>query len=219
MSPEQNGTPLTAELLTKAMTSPRWEGPDIDPADAQRYLPYVIEYCKKYSVNTRDRFSAWVAQMGAESGSFKWWEEFGQGGGNFGNYFGRGPGQLTHEETYREFQNATGWPAHDNPDIVGDKSNPRPGFESCTWLWEKKGLNELADEATWPAFYEITHRWWGITPPQPVHERDARYDHAWSTLPNDLNLSATSGEDGDQKKTNFDKGIEYLWPAVGKVRY
>ena len=69
---EQKRTSLTAELLTQAMTNPSWDGPDLDPAEAERYLPHLIAACNKWEINTRERLSAFLAQTGAESGSFKW---------------------------------------------------------------------------------------------------------------------------------------------------
>lgn len=171
------------------MTSPSWEGPDLDPVDAERYLPHLIAACNKWEINTRERLSAFLGQTGTESGSFKWWREFSRGEGKpFGYWYGRGPMQLTWEGNYQRFQNDTGSRAHDNPDIVADDTVV--GFDSAGWFWRRGNgdLNEFADQATWPSFYEITGRVWGQS--GPFHERDARYNHAWNVLPADLDLSA-----------------------------
>lgn len=180
-------TPLTAELLTQAMTSPSFNGPDLDPADAQTYLPPLIAACQKWQINTRERLSAFLAQTGTESGSFRWWREFGGEEKYYAPYYGRGPIQLTFEENYQNFQNATGQPAHDNPEIVADDA--AVGFDSAGWFWDSRDLNSLADVATWQSFYEITGRVWGQS--GPFYERDARYAQAWNVLPTDLDLSAT----------------------------
>lgn len=180
-------TQLTADLLVMAMTSNTFSGPDLDPADADRYLPSLLAACKKHNITNRARLSAFLAQTGAESGSFKWWREFGQGEDKeYGIYYGRGPIQLTWEETYQQYQDASGNPAHDNPEIVANDQNI--GFDAAGWFWDDlKGINEVADVATWQAFYEITGRVWGS--PGPVQERDARYQVAWDALPASLDLS------------------------------
>lgn len=214
-------TPLTAKLLQEAMTSPSWPGPDLLPADAERYLPHLIAACKKWKIDNRDRLSAFLAQTGTESGSFRWWREFSQGRNPdgspkpFGDWYGRGPIQLTWEENYQKFQDDTEHPAHDDREIVAD--NTAVGFDSAGWFWDSRALNELADQATWQSFYGITERVWGRF--GPFHERDARYDHAWRVLPGDLDLDLGNGDDDVQEKTNFDKGIDYLTPAMGKVPY
>lgn len=196
---ERRGMPFTAELLTQAMTSPSWEGPDLDLTEAQRYLPHLISACKKWEINTRERLSAFLAQTGTESGSFKWWREFSRGTGKeFGYWYGRGPIQLTWEANYQRFQNDTGTPAHDDAEIVAD--DPAVGFDAAGWFWRRGNgdLNELADQATWPSFYEITGRVWGQS--GPFHERDARYDHAWNVLPEDLDLSTNDAAEITQQE-------------------
>lgn len=179
---------LTPELLVRAMSGP-WAGPDLTLEDAKRFLPAITKYCQKYEINTRARFSAWCGEMGTESGSFQWWEEFGQPA-RFGGYHGRGPGQMTWEDTYREFQASTGWPAHDNPSIVSDPDNPDCGFEACCWLWDQKDLNYFADLATWDSYSEITYRWLGAYEHPSVPEREARYGKSWEVLPADLVLGS-----------------------------
>lgn len=178
---------LTVELLVSAMTSPRFEGPDIDPIDAERYLEPLVAACKKYGITTRARLAAFLGQTGHESGSFRWWREFGWGEGKpYGFYYGRGPIQLTWEDAYRAFEAATGYEAYQNPEIVAD--DPKVGFESAGWFWrDLKGLNALADHGTWEAYREITGRVWGSA--EYVPERDNRYAVAWEALPEDLDLT------------------------------
>jgi putative chitinase len=184
----------------------------------------LLSACNEWEINTRDRLSAFLAQTGTESGSFKWWREFTRGMNPdgtpkpFNGWYGRGPMQLTWEENYQNFQNATGHPAHDNREIVADEAEV--GFASAGWFWNSRNLNGLADQATWESFYEITGLVWGQA--GPFHERDARYDHAWRVLPPDLDLALSIQvlrDDGDQEKTNFDIGLEYLTPAMENVPY
>ena len=169
------------------MSSPSWPGPDLDPADAESYLPHLITACNNWEINTYERLSAFLAQTGTESGSFRWWREFGLGEGKeYAPYYGRGPIQLTWEENYQDYEDATGNPAHQDPDIVAD--NTIVGFDAAGWFWDSRDLNSLADRATWQSFYEITGRVWGQS--GPFYERDARYVRAWNVLPTDLDLSA-----------------------------
>lgn len=176
---------LTPELLVKSMTSRSFAGPDLDLATARKYHPHLIKASKKYGITTRARLSAFLAQTGAESGSWQYMRELGQGSsGRFGNYYGRGPIQLTWQESYQAFQDATGYLAHDDPELVAD--DPEVAFMSAAWFWWDRGLNELADEATWDAYYEITGRIWGSEQPEP--ERDNRYSVAWDALPTGLTL-------------------------------
>lgn len=178
-------TVLTVDMLVQAMTSSAWDGPNIDPSDAKKYLPDLVNACVRHDITTRSRLSAFLGETGAESGSFKWWRELGQGEGkDYGIWFGRGPIQLTWEENYQQFELDTGHGAHGDPDLVADDSEV--GFESAAWFWQKNGLNELADQATWQSYYEITGRIWGQA--GPVAERDARYTKAWNVLPVNLNL-------------------------------
>lgn len=202
---------LTPELLVQAMTSRDWSGPDLDPEDAERYFPHLRKACKHWGIDTRARLSAFLAQVGAESGSFKWWREFSRGEGKpFGAWYGRGPMQLTWEENYQNFQDATGYRAHDNRELVADDAET--GFESAGWYWRQGNgdLNTLADVATWPAFYEITGRVWGQS--GPFAERDARYDHAWNVLPETLQLPDENNAPPEEDK---DDGEAETWRTDG----
>jgi putative chitinase len=185
------GTPLTVDLLVKAMTGNSFAGPDLDRATAERFFPHLVAVFKKWGVNSRARISAFIAQMGSESGSFQWMREFSRGEGHpYGFYYGRGIGQLTWEENYQRYQNDTGIGAHTDPEMVAD--NLFVACDSAGWHWDYKDLNPLADQATWQAFYEITGRWWGIS--GPFAERDARYSVAWYALPADVVLPGDEGE-------------------------
>lgn len=177
---------FTAEMLTRAMTSTSFAGPDILPADAARYLPHLLAACRKYRITTRPRLAAFLAQTGAESGSFRWWREFGLGEGReYYPYYGRGPMQLTWRANYLQYEDASGHEVVDNPDMVADDT--AIGFDSAAWFWHSRDLNSLADAATWQSFYAITGRVWGQA--GPFAERDSRYQHAWDTLPGDLDLT------------------------------
>lgn len=175
---------LTPELLVKAMSSRSFDGPDLDIATARKYFPYLVAACKEYQITTRARLSAFLAQTGAESGSWQFMRELTQGNGRFGEFFGRGPIQMTWEENYQAFADATGYPVVSNPDLVA--SDPEIAFMSAGWFWDWRELNVLADKATWASFYGITGRIWGSE--QAVPERDNRYQVAWDALPEGITL-------------------------------
>lgn len=197
-----NGTPLTVDLLVNSMTGNSFNGPDLDREVAEKFFPSLVSSMRRYEINSRERVSAYVAQMGAESGSFQWMREFSRGEGmDYGFWYGRGIGQLTWEDNYLNYQNATGRMAHTDPELVAD--NTYMACESAAWHWDYKDLNPLADTATWQSFYEITHRWWGVEA-QPIHERDARYSVAWYALPEDLCLP------GGEEEPDLPKEPEYL---------
>lgn len=211
---EKPSSVLTPELLVKAMTSTAWSGPNLDPADATRYFPHLVQACRANTINTRARLSAFLAQVGTESGSFKWWREFSRGKNDdgtdkpFGNWYGRGPMQLTWEANYQNFQKWTGYKAHDNPEIVADDA--QAGFHSAGWYWRNGNgdLNTLADLATWQSFREITGRVWGQA--GPVAERDSRYEHAWNTLPENLVLPGSTDPPSDEQDNPV-----YLYEGYG----
>lgn len=183
-------TALTPPMLTRAMTSNSFAGPDADPDTMAEYFPYVRKTLHAYGITNRARLSAFLAQTGTESGSWRWWREFSRGEGKpFGEWYGRGPIQLTWEENYSQFEEATHWLAHQNKELVAD--DVQCGFDSAGWFWQSRGLNELADVATWQAFYEITGRVYGEA--GPVAERDNRYQVAWDALPAGLTIPATDG--------------------------
>lgn len=101
------------------------------------------------------RIIHFVAQVGHESGGFKYMQEIASGAAyegrqDLGNtqrgdgvrYKGRGPIQLTGRANYRNYGRALGIDFERNPDIV---AVPSIGMMVACKYWSDKGLNALAD--------------------------------------------------------------------------
>lgn len=183
---------LTPELLRKAMSSPSFAGPDLTEENAKRYFEPFIKMCKKYEINTRARIAAFLAISGGETGSWTWMHEIGEGGGRFGAYYGRGFVQLTWLGNYQRYQDDSGYPVVDDPDMVAN--DPVVAADSGGWFWRRgavQDLNPLADSATWEDFGWIVGLVWGTGASTPEPEKDARYQHAWDTIPEGIQLEDT----------------------------
>ncbi len=203
-------TALTVDLLTRAMTGP-WPGPDIDPNDARRYLAPLTNACQRFSINTRARLAAFLAQTGHESGSFRWWREFGGENARYAPYYGRGPIQLTWRANYEAAGSALGLDLVSDPDLVA--RDPVVGFLTAGWFWRHGSgdLNTLADQATWASFDQITVRINGGF--NGKDDRDARYGHAWNVLPADLTLEQQVEEEKvAERRVAFDRN-EWAYDA------
>jgi putative chitinase len=101
------------------------------------------------------RFAHFFAQLGHESGGFRYMEEIAsgqayEGRADLGNaqpgdgrrYKGRGPIQLTGRANYRDYGRAAGIDFESHPEIV---ALPSVGLMVAIAYWTKKGLNALAD--------------------------------------------------------------------------
>lgn len=183
------------EMLRKAMTSNTWASPDIDPNWTDAYAEALRAVFKKYEINTRERISAFLAQIGHESGSLNWWREFGGENARYAPYYGRGPMQLTWSANYEEFANESGYDAWNFPDIVA--TTTLIGMESAGWFWYGHAiphqggdpvgnLNPWADIATWESFDWITEAINGGF--NGKADRDARYAKAWNVIPDGVTI-------------------------------
>lgn len=129
----------------------------------QPFIPWLNEYCKKYMINTPLRLAAFLAQIGHESGRFRYTEELATGRayegrkdlgnvnkGDGARYKGRGLIQLTGRSNYSDFSKDTGIDFVSVPSLL---SLPEYAVMSACWFWEKRNLNLLADEGK---FRDIT---------------------------------------------------------------
>jgi predicted chitinase len=120
---------------------------------------------QEFGINTPKRAAAFLAQVAHEIGEFKYMEELASGAAyegrrDLGNtqpgdgvrYKGRGPIQLTGRANYAEASRALGIDLVNHPEMA---SRPDIGFKLAGWFWQKKGLNQLADQGN---FNEITRR-------------------------------------------------------------
>lgn len=129
-----------------------------------KYLPFLNKYWDKFKVNTADRQSSFLAQVGHESGQLKYSEEIASGSAyegrkDLGNtqpgdgrkFKGRGLIQVTGRSNYTLFNkwlHDNGYISKilsiiDNPEIVSN--NPEIAVLSAFWYWDKHQLNNLAD--------------------------------------------------------------------------
>lgn len=119
------------------------------------FLPFINKYSSQYLVNTPLRMSAFLAQIGHESGQLNYTEEIASGAAyegrqNLGNlhpgdgrkYKGRGLIQLTGEDNYSKISRDFGI---DFVMFPAKLSEPEWAVRSAYWFWSKKNLNLFAD--------------------------------------------------------------------------
>ena len=135
-------------------------------ANRERYLPFLNQYMEEYRINAPNRASAFLAQIGHESGQLRYSEEIASGAAyegrrNIGNIYkgdgkkfkGRGLIQITGRTNYTEISKAWNIDFLSNPELL---STPEYAVKSACWWWAKRGLNELADAGTEATFKNIT---------------------------------------------------------------
>ena len=132
---------------------------------ADRFAAHLDAACEHYSINTHARLSAFLAQIGHESGSFTWAREVATGDAyegrkNLGNvqpgdgprYKGRGLIQITGRDNYRQttkrLLDMGGPDFEDRPELLED---PRWAAWSAADWWDSRKLNDLADAGEFDA--------------------------------------------------------------------
>lgn len=164
---------LTGATLQRAM-------PGLPAGKAHAYAPLLAAAMREGGITTRARAAAFLAQLGHESASLRYFEEIASGAAyegrrDLGNvrpddgrrYKGRGPIQLTGRTNYRSASRALGLPLEAEPQRAAE---PRVGFRVAVWFWSTRGLNALADRGE---FVGITRRINGGTNGLP--DRQARW--------------------------------------------
>jgi putative chitinase len=129
--------------------------PGLSRGDADRYLPLMEAAMREYGATSEMRARMWLAQVGHESGSLRYFEEIADGSAyegrkDLGNtqpgdgkkYKGRGPIQVTGRYNYTEAAGALGLPLVDRPEMAAD---PPHAFRISAWWWKAHGLNEISD--------------------------------------------------------------------------
>jgi putative chitinase len=129
--------------------------PGLSMSRARELEPHLNKAMREFGINTKKRQAAFLAQVGHESVSLRYFEEIASGAAyegrsDLGNiypgdgvrYKGRGPIQLTGRANYRRAGNALGLNLEGNPKMAARKS---VGFRTAGWFWKTHGLNELAD--------------------------------------------------------------------------
>eukprot|EP00163_Fabomonas_tropica_P001067 TRINITY_DN10807_c0_g1_i2.p1 TRINITY_DN10807_c0_g1~~TRINITY_DN10807_c0_g1_i2.p1 ORF type:complete len:293 (+),score=75.69 TRINITY_DN10807_c0_g1_i2:319-1197(+) len=146
---------VSSQQLCCAMTV---HGKRLSSSKCDQYTPYLNAALKEGQITTKKRIAAFLAQIGHESASLKWWTELGgrsyfrkyDGRRDLGNtqpgdgyrFRGRGPIQLTGRNNYQKAGQALGVDLTRNPDVV---STPTMGFRTTVWYWTTRKLNRYCD--------------------------------------------------------------------------
>jgi putative chitinase len=155
-----------------------------------QYAPYLNQAMQKAGINTPAREAAFLAQLGHESGSFKYMQELASGKAyegrkDLGNtqpgdgvkYKGRGPIQITGRANYAAAGKALGIDLINNPGLA---ATPQVGFQVAAWYWNSHNLNKYADMNNQAGFDKITRIINGGT--NGAADRNARYNTAKQQL-------------------------------------
>jgi len=141
--------------------------PGASQSTIQQYLPYLNQAMQKAGITTPARQAAFLAQLGHESGSFRYMQEIASGSAyegrkDLGNtqpgdgvkYKGRGPIQITGRANYAAAGKALGIDLINHPELA---ATPQVGFQTAAWYWNSHNLNQYADQNTQKSFDQITH--------------------------------------------------------------
>ncbi|MPQ83823.1 glycoside hydrolase family 19 protein [Pseudomonas sp. MAFF 730085] len=145
----------------------------------------------RYAIVGAARASAFIAQIGHESGQLRYVREIWgptaqqlgyEGREDLGNtvkgdgskYRGRGLIQITGRANYKTCGDALGLDLVDQPELL---EQPQHAAMSAAWFWSTRGLNTLADQKD---FAKITRRINGGLTGQA--DRQALYDKALQVL-------------------------------------
>jgi predicted chitinase len=129
--------------------------PGLSRSDAERYLPLMENAMREYAITSEMRSRMWLAQVGHESLSLRYFEEIADGSAyegrqDLGNtqpgdgtkYKGRGPIQITGRYNYTESAGKLNLPLVDAPHMAAD---PPHAFRVSAEWWKSHGLNEISD--------------------------------------------------------------------------
>jgi len=132
---------------------------------AERFIPYLADTCKEFSINTPVRQLSFLAQIGHESGGLFYTEELDSGWAyegrhDLGNthpedgirYKGRGLIQITGRNNYQWLSNSFKVDFVNSPEKLGGKNASACSPEqiefatrSAGWFWKNNELNAVAD--------------------------------------------------------------------------
>lgn len=152
---------ITIEQLRKGM-------PFAKLSNVERFIGPINEAMEIFYIDTFNRQTAFLANLGHESGSLRYTKELASGEAyegrkDLGNtepgdgvrYKGRGPIQITGRANYKAFSDFMGLDFVSNPTMLEE---PHHGSMAAGWFWDKKNLNKLADIGDLKSFYAITKK-------------------------------------------------------------
>ena len=133
------------------------------------FVPALNTAMNRYGIIGTARAAAFIAQVGHESGQFRWLKELWgptaqqagyEGRADLGNtvkgdgskFRGRGLIQITGRANYVACGDALGLGLLSKPELL---ELPQHAAMSAAWFWSTKGLNTLADQGD---FVKITRR-------------------------------------------------------------
>jgi putative chitinase len=159
------------------------------------FVPALNAAMGKWGIVTRLRRAAFLAQVGHESGQFRYVRELGsdkylskydtgplaarlgntpEADGDGQKYRGHGLIQITGRDNHARCGEALGLDLLNHPELL---EQPEHAANSAAWFWHKEGLNSLADKG---AFVTITKRINGGI--NGLQERQAFYEAALKVL-------------------------------------
>lgn len=126
---------------------------------SQHWYPHIRAACIEFDITAPVRLAAFLAQIGHESGGFRYTREIWgptaaqlkyEGRSDLGNtqpgdgsrFRGRGLIQITGRYNYEKASKALGVDLIQNPELLEE---PRLAARSAAWWWSAHGCNELAD--------------------------------------------------------------------------
>ena len=137
---------ITNDLLKKLL-------PQSTEGNRQKYLPYLNKYMQEYEINTPERITAFIAQIGHESAQLRYSEEIASGKAyegrkDLGNiqpgdgvkYKGRGLIQITGRYNYEKASKALGVDFIKEPELL---EQPEWAVKSACWWYQQNVLNKL----------------------------------------------------------------------------
>lgn len=194
-------TPLTLEMVVAIM-------PNAISNGLREEFRYLLETCRRFEINTKNRVAAFLANVAGESGELYYVEEIAdgwdyEGRQDLGNtqegdgprFKGHGYIQITGRNNHYVVGKALGVDAVSNPTILAQMPY---AWYSAGWYWRNGSswgnLNDYADEGNFDKTVmgvrggpdsNRTHYWWD----------------AMQALPDDLTIPSPTGIDTEGEKS------------------
>lgn len=141
--------------------------PNSTQANRDKHLPFLNKYFDEYEVSTKDRLSAFLAQIGHESAELRYSEEIASGvayegrkdlgntkAGDGVRFKGRGLIQITGRANYVAISKDLGVDFVSNPKLLQENEY---AVLCAFWYWKKRWLNRFATDKE-VDFKELTRR-------------------------------------------------------------